>query len=240
MDFVEYISDRKFWKSEHRLLARKLGAKGLAEGMGIPTPKTICVTSSVEKLPQVNSGVYKANCGYSGKRVVAYHQGFDLLHREAITHDDIHRILDAPGQGPNDQYICEELITYNGELANDLKILSFNGVNAVIMFKHIASRRLAWYSLDWRRLPPIHPIHKCPYSNPDCEYPRPPQLAEALDWASRISKRLGTFIRVDFLVGDNGVYLGELTPTPNGGQNYTPFGRDLLSVYCQHLLPDSP
>lgn len=104
--------------------------------------------------------------------------------------------------------ICEELIENSTNLT-DYKVYCYKGEPKFIVVdidRHEQHKR-RFYTVDWQ---PIDITFDYPLA--DIE-PRPRLLSEALDIARDLSKYF-SFMRVDFYLLDNHIYLGELTSVP--------------------------
>lgn len=104
--------------------------------------------------------------------------------------------------------ICEELIENSTNLT-DYKVYCYKGEPKFIVVdidRHKQHKR-RFYTVDWQ---PIDITFDYPLA--DIE-PRPKLLTEALDIARDLSKYF-SFMRVDFYLLDNRIYLGELTSVP--------------------------
>jgi len=111
--------------------------------------------------------------------------------------------------------ICEEYKTdESGVELKDYKVFCFNGTPMYIQvdFSRFASHKRNMYDLDWQ--PFLMESH----------YPtdwavkigKPTRLQEMLDIASKLSVGI-SFLRVDFYIADERLYIGELTFYPQSG-----------------------
>ena len=109
--------------------------------------------------------------------------------------------------------LIEEVLTQNGELAEDYKFFMFNGTCEFIQvdITKFSQHKRNFYRPDWATIdatiiyPTSHVVQK------------PPELlGEMLEISSRISAGMD-FIRVDLYDSDQGIKFGELTNYPGCG-----------------------
>ena len=62
---------------------------------------------------------------------------------------------------------------------------------------------------------------------------KPKELSKLVNYSKKIGKVLNTAMRIDYYIGTNGAILGEFTPHPSAGKNYTEFGRKLLNYHMK-------
>lgn len=106
--------------------------------------------------------------------------------------------------------LVEPLLTHRGGFPLEYKFFMFNGVARMVMFRanygdQAKERIQAYYDMEWRQLPVR--TSDMPYSSPVA---RPPEFDTMRVMAERLAENRD-HIRVDFLVSDGRVYVGELT-----------------------------
>lgn len=107
--------------------------------------------------------------------------------------------------------IAEELLDIEELLYYDFKVHCFHGEPRYIHVVYQKPHELAHYDTDWHRLSIEHG-----YPDMHCDVPRPACLKEMLDISRKLSKEF-SYIRVDFYVLRDKLYVGELTLTSMGG-----------------------
>lgn len=114
--------------------------------------------------------------------------------------------------------IAEEFLDPNKESErspDDFRLFCFNGIPQVAYIDKtwFDGRHVTHYSLpEWEKLPIIK--KDCIVDN--TPEPRPAMLDEMIEIAKKLSKDL-PFLRVDFFLSDNKIYVGEVTFFPVGG-----------------------
>lgn len=216
------FSEKVNWRmlNDRRDLIRnscdKLWMKDLARNSGVAVPETLWSGTDVHNIT-----------GVSGDWVLKPNHRSGLVHFGSGTPDpdEIARVtagwLDetnatALGEWAYSQarrlLIIEELLGQRGEDLPDYKFFVFNGKVQMIQVdtsRHTThQRRLytpSWRPMDTKMHYPLGPIS-----------PAPEALDEMIEIASRVGKPFD-FIRVDLYVVDSRIYLGEVTPYPDGG-----------------------
>ena len=96
----------------------------------------------------------------------------------------------------------------------DYKVHCFHGVPKIILVcqGRFSDFREDFYTTDWDHISVKRPRTQ----NADTLLPRPDNLDQLLEISTKLSQGI-PFVRVDFYVVDNRVYIGELTFFPNGG-----------------------
>jgi hypothetical protein len=123
-----------------------------------------------------------------------------------------------PGYSPVPRrLLIEPLLTNQGSFPLECKFFVFNGVARLVLLRtnygdQGHERTQAHYDMQWRLLP-FRGLDAPCSTEP---IPRPPEF----DTMRAMAEKLATdhdFIRVDFLVSDGRVYVGELTPYHESG-----------------------
>lgn len=110
--------------------------------------------------------------------------------------------------------IAEQLVDER-ESVTDYKIVCVDGEPRLIMTEHgrHTNRSRGLYTPDWKPIDISY--HSVPLAKP---MPRPDLLPKMLDHARRLSAFF-SYIRVDFYIVDERLYVGELTNCPNNALN---------------------
>lgn len=126
-------------------------------------------------------------------------------------------LCDEPGYSEVPRrLLVEPLLTHQGGFPLEYKFFVFSGVTRVVMFRanygdRAQERIQAYYDTQWRQLPMR--TTDMPLASPA---PRPPELDTMRTLAERLASGRD-HIRVDFLVCDGHVYVGELTSYHRSG-----------------------
>ncbi len=125
--------------------------------------------------------------------------------------------------------IVEEALLDNGNSPDDYKVNVFNNFEngEVYMFiQHMQSRKDALvqnlYTVDWVE----EEFHRAGEPRAEKSSPKPEFLKEMLEVSKKLSSGFG-YMRVDFYIHENKVFIGELTLTPAAGKyKFTPSNWD--------------
>jgi len=112
--------------------------------------------------------------------------------------------------------LVEPLLTHRGGFPSEYKFFMFNGVAPLVMLRanygDLAHERIqAYYDMQWRLLP-LRTLDM-PCASP---VPCPPEFDIMRIMAEKLAEGRD-YIRVDFLVSDGHVYVGELTSYHRSG-----------------------
>ena len=124
--------------------------------------------------------------------------------------------------------LVEPLLTHRGGFPIEYKFFMFDGVARLVMLRmnygdQVHERIQAYYDLEWRLLPLR--TSDMPCTNP---VPCPPELETMRVIAERLAEDRD-HIRVDFLVGDGRIYVGELTSYHRSGLfHFEPDNQDFV------------
>ena len=108
------------------------------------------------------------------------------------------------------RWMSEEWVTINGKSANDLKVYAFYGECALFLEIDRAGdkNKYCWYDSDLKKI-------NFPVSAKNLDFDGTGVPCELVKYAEQLSKEYPCpFARIDFLKGDTGLYLGEVTPHP--------------------------
>jgi hypothetical protein len=211
----------------------KLKGKKRLKELGIRTPKIYGVYNDIDEV-DFNSlpdeFVIHSRHGYSGRGVYAIvrfdcdSKGtvyYDLLKKKSYTLDKLkakykYGVICGPKEKPNKTYSkylwIEELIS--NPLPFDWKFYTFNGKIGAIkqIGKNGTQVETKLWSANWENWNDKMAIHV--YTRND-NLPEPKYKNELISTAIKISKEVKyPFVRID-LYESNGVYAGEITPTPS-------------------------
>ena len=111
----------------------------------------------------------------------------------------------------------EPLLTHQGDFPIEYKFFMFNGVARLVLLRanygdRGDERTQAYYDMQWRLLP-LRALDAPCSTTP---VPRPPEFDTMRVMAERLTEDRD-HIRVDFLIGDGRVYVGELTSYHESG-----------------------
>jgi hypothetical protein len=169
-------------------------------------------------------------------------EGINLFDQKRYSFEELRSILKSKiSQNPLLEFLVEEFVkNEDGEytIPNDYKFLCFNGeIAAVVVIKRLGPKNGLSYFYDehWNKMKKIH------YLYPATDQQNPPKcFKEMLGLAKQLGKAYGIFVRLDFYATDKGPVFGEFTPTPSLGQDFTPYGKQLLleywDKYCDGLI----
>jgi hypothetical protein len=126
----------------------------------------------------------------------------------------------------------------HARLPLELKLHMFNervGAIAVVERNPAMGQPLSgrFYSASWEAF--SDPMYG-KYSPAD-PIPTPSWLPELLKAGQRLGRAYGTYVRVDFLVSEDGLVFGELATTPGG--RWTAFADEYFGRMWQEAFPDA-
>lgn len=125
----------------------------------------------------------------------------------------------------------EDLRDGTGRPPVDFKFMVLNGVVHHVQVVEGRGERLAWriFDRDWQLLPVLRP--NVPGGPPSIPRGPPPERPARLTTMLAVSERLGAqfpFVRIDFYVRDDALYIGEMTFFPASGHpEFIPASFDL-------------
>ena len=243
--FSEMIQKRNYdwWKGKkdikEKFISKKLIGEKYALSHGVPVVPKFFVTTDYDDprfsdLP--NTFVLKSSVGYSAKQVFPVDSGINVFSGEPI---DVELILDNLKsdefvQNQEHSLIVEELIEdeFEYKIPLDYKFYMFGEIIAAIQVIDRSSKikkeqAQGFYDEKWNKIPlDILPIRK----EVD-KFLKPTQLDNMSKAAKKLGKALGMFMRIDFYASKNAFYLGEFTPTPEGGKGYSVEGDKFLGSF---------
>jgi hypothetical protein len=132
--------------------------------------------------------------------------------------------------------LVEPLLTDRGGFPNEYSFFVFNGVARLVMlwikYGDLHDERIAvYYDMQWRQLP-LRASNRMPYSKP---VQRPVEFDTMRVMAETLAEGRD-FIRIDFLVSDGRVYVGELTCYHRSGLfRFEPDNQDFVLGECWQL-----
>jgi TupA-like ATPgrasp len=234
----------------HRFSSKSF-TKSYCLARGLPTPKTLLLTSSLKQIkafdfpdrfvikPVKDSGV----CNF------LYDKGVDLLSRRALSMAEIlESIEEYKRRKPGAEFIIEEALRQKDAADQrvtplDYKLHVFGGKVRII---HVDDRNVfdsrdqlyrqqGWYSADWRPAPFRMRIAE----EEAIDFRKPEQLSEMMRIAESIGAEARDYIRVDLYDTGNGVVVGELATFSHAGLGFTDYG-DLILSQAWHVFPALP
>ena len=180
--------------------------------------------------------VLKSNWGGDGNQVKIIKNKVELnideLNKElskwiSFEGNPYYYAFNGPSKGSKPCIIAEEFVEEIEQGNHEFKIFCFNGEPELFYTANYdpnnhANKFFAYYDLDFNRLPFINGTWIDNSSNVQ----KPAQWNQMLEISKILSKDF-PFVRVDFYLTQENLYLGELTFTPGGGLNkYTPVDWD--------------
>lgn len=163
-------------------------------------------------------------CNHDSGNVIICHDkktmNFEAVRKQLadmLRHDYYLQGRETPYKKIRRRILAEPLLQADGrEDLVDYKVHNFNGEPKVIL---VCANRFStagltedFFSREWKHLDLKRPLHP----NAETEEPRPQQIDEIL----RISRKLSEgipFLRTDFYIIGNNIYIGELTFFPSSG-----------------------
>ncbi|WP_334064978.1 ATP-grasp fold amidoligase family protein [Limimaricola cinnabarinus] len=186
---------------------------------GVKSPSVLCLTNSLDEIKKFPECVVKSQEG-SSARGVFIKKNDDLYHVfDGKTFSQID-FYDEWLKNSSKDYIVEELVSYKGGPARDIKAYCFYGVVGLVLEVDRSSGRAKY-----------------------CEFNRDGSILETgrytedrflgsvfsnevVKVAERVSRNIPSpFVRLDFLMSDDGIFGGEITANPgsfhlfNGHEN---------------------
>jgi glycosyltransferase involved in cell wall biosynthesis len=243
--FSEMIQKRNhdWWKGKkdikEKFISKKLIGEKYALSHGVPVVPKFFVTTDYDdprfsNLP--NTFVLKSSVGYSAKQVFPVDGGINVFSGEPISVEIIlnHLKSDEFVQNQEHSLIVEELIEdeFGYKIPLDYKFFMFGEKIAAIQVIDRSSKIKkeqvqGFYDEKWNKIPlDIWPIRK----EVD-KFLKPTQLDNMSKAAKKLGKALGMYMRIDFYASKNAFYLGEFTPTPDGGKGYSAEGDKFLGSF---------
>lgn len=209
----------------------KLGVRGLAESVGIPTPQLLQGPVPVEGLDWSvlpEAFVIKPDRGASKKGVYVLRRTrqssfHDLIRDREVSIAQIEKEIQSlarDGVISAKRIIAEQaLLREEGAIAFDWKCYAFQGEVSVIwqISRKDGSRRSRMLDGGWRDLGNVRRGLEGSSNLPPPDHPE-----QILDAALRLSRAVPVpFVRVDLYESDGSVFLGELTPMPGSSQRFS-------------------
>ncbi len=158
--------------------------------------------------------------------------------RSALNSDYYYRFREWPYKDVKPRIIAEQFMSNKGNDLVDYKVHCFNGKPKIVL---VCDGRFSeagltedFYDTDWNHLPVRRPLHpNAPYRNS-----KPDQLDEMLSLSEKLSSGI-PFLRADYYIISEKVYIGELTFFPTSGlQKFDPEEYDLIFGDYLRIPPD--
>lgn len=240
MNFKQRIRrrHREFWTADlwQAPLIEKLAARQFAETHNVPVPELYWHGDDPRDIPfdQLPTRfVAKGTNGDSGYNVFVMVDGRNIKGEDVTNAEIVDRLLKSKNRDM-ESYVVEEFICQDGEttLPLDYKVHTFNGFIGAVQVYDWQAVNTRFYQQDWNSFD----FSFIADHEPDVARSAPANLDELLDYASRLSRAYGLYIRVDFLLSDRGFVFGEMCATPGDAQYYTPDAVDHFSrLWDEHL-----
>ena len=220
------IAQKKMGRYPSFVLDSKVLTSEFAKLLGVKTAKIYQVDSSIEDIEFINNTVIKPMYEHSAKGVFIYsdneivylNKNIKFNNKEDAKQYAIGLVKD--GTIRRDKWMVEEVIGQSGSIARDLKFYCFYGeVGIILESDRLPGLRRCWYDDSFNI------VNTGKYVNSSFEGDNNAiELKPLLDLAKEISLELPIpFVRIDFLVLNNEIFLGEFTPIPGG---YTSFNQE--------------
>lgn len=224
-----------------RHFASKLATKKYAELMGVSTPQTLGVLSSVKDFDHFDFPqryVLKPDFA-SGKGLYLMHGDLNLFSGLVHSKKDLRKLIaDHKAKHPSAQFIVEEMLTQE-DVSPDLPVIPldykfqvFGGkVRFLVVYdkntpsRNVGHLRQTYLARDWSEAP--FRIRETAQLNNPVKKPR--CFDQLVQIADNIAKDLDDYTRVDLYATSNGPMLGEITTWSAGGVGYTDFGDYVFS-----------
>lgn len=202
------------------ILDRKLIGYEFANLCGISTAKIIQMSVPLDKMDFSSNTVIKPVAENASKGVFVSYSSKKIVYLDrAIKHDSValakryaKRLLNR-GTVRQDNWMSEELLKdRQGKLARDVKFYCFYGKVGLILDTHREGEiKRCWFDRD------LNYIINGKYNDNLFKGVRNNVLEELIVIAEKLSLEIpAPFVRIDFLIKDDAVYLGEFTPVPAG------------------------
>ncbi|GAA5098810.1 ATP-grasp fold amidoligase family protein [Wohlfahrtiimonas larvae] len=219
------VESKAIW-SRYRLrlptavLDNKLVGYEFASLCGVPTAKIIQLDVSIDELkfsantvikPMAENASKGVFISYSSKKIVYLDRA--IIHESAPFAKRYAKRLLKAGIVRHDRWMSEELLKDKKDgLARDIKFYCFYGKVGLILDTHREEEiRRCWFDVD------LNYIDSGKYNSALFKGKRDTILKELIKKAEKLSLEIPSpFVRIDFLVCDSEVYLGEFTPVPAG------------------------
>lgn len=222
-------------------LASKLASKRFAAQCGVPVPSLYWVGNDEGKAPAVSlprDFVIKPLYGHSGIGVIPVANGINNLTGRPFTWGEAQAAIKRKARVLIEEYIP----TADGRLdvVETFKVFVFDDQCVIrVNFDHfdrqLGTMETQWHSFfteDWELInEPISTYAPCGGFRP-----APEKLTELLEYARRLGRAYGTFVRVDFYVSPHAVVFGEFCPFPWNGKHFTRFGDEYFGMLWEKNL----
>jgi hypothetical protein len=123
-------------------------------------------------------------------------------------------------------------------IALEYKLYMFADQLAAIQVIDRASgnrQKMNYYTPEWELL--TEQVHSG-QNNQDVFREPAECLPQIISCARSMGAAVGTYVRLDFVLGDDGFAFGEMTFTPGGLKSYTPFGDKYFGKYWEQFCPE--
>lgn len=197
----------------------KLKDRSFAESLGVPVPKTYQQAVPLSELRLIPDTIVKPVSGAASKGV--FYVDRDLKLHSVISSKSYNSLADAKEEverfrksiSSNKWIVEQAILSESGTPANDFKVFAFYGkIGMYLEVDRANSRRAryAFYDADGNTLD-YGPKYK------NSTFPGTGVPSRIAEYAITLSQAAPVpFLRLDFHDGNNGLFLGEITPHPGG------------------------
>lgn len=206
------IADKYTFK---KYVADRIGEKYVVPLLGVwDEPEEI----DFEKLPE--QFVIKSTSGGDSKKVILVNNKENINWQQMIKtmkgwkgtyRNDYYDNFNWQFKDIKQRFIAEELLDIDDLPFYDFKVHCFHGEPKFVHVVKKEPHELAHYDIEWNRL---HIVHG--YPDMQDEVPKPDCLDEMIQICRKLAEPF-KYIRVDFYVLQDRIYVGELTLTSMGG-----------------------
>jgi hypothetical protein len=227
-----------------RQLTSKWNGREFAASFGATLPELLgrgrgANTLSRRELP--SRFVIRPERGSASLGVLIVVDGRELWRDEAIP-TDVGLGAYAHSRGTAGRYLVEEFISRHDnplQLPMEYKCHMFG---AVVTGIEVIDRdsdgpdrvTKGYFRPDWSQFDDVMDSRRPPV---DVTLPPPPFLADMIDLSTRMSSRIGTYMRIDYFSGPSGLVFNEFASAPNVFRpTYTPYCNEVFGKYWDDIL----
>jgi hypothetical protein len=260
LDFLHQVWERNSARRRHdpewlwhccrhwqRSLSNKWNAREFAIRHRIPVPVLYWRGRDLSRLEWEalpDRYVIRASFGHSRQAVFVVCDGMELLRSTRFRRDTarellwkpIMRLLDGP-------ILVEEMISGDPDgcgLPFEAKVHTFGEhIGAIQWMRRSAvatETEHGVYSEDWDPFSDFMVVPEL--LRPAAPVPAPRMLPDLVEYAIRLGRSYGTYVRVDFFVTEDRIVFNEFSTTPGNGAGFTPFFDEYFGRLWQDLVPD--
>jgi len=239
------LSEIKCCRLWQRKLSNKWNARILAQKLNVPVP-ALYWHGTAEEIDQIpferfpENYVIKPTSAWSCIGVFVMKAGINQFDGKKYTPTDLRQELKKIAKKyPKTTFMVEEMVKSEAGdygIPIDFKCHVFGGKLESILAIRRRDGHSGWASFYDRNWKPkggaqtTDPtLHIAPYKSEII--PAPKCLEVLVEYAEKIGKFYGSFVRIDFYATPTGPVLGEFTPFPNAGHNYNSYADTWLETW---------